>query len=202
MVKKGGNMKSIKDWKAEKELDGYSIIHLNREQLLEVSSQYFRSCLTGNLKTVYEMKNSTLHESAETSRYSIHIDYRTTMDDALDGFAKLVLGYVSAGLKKMGFHTKHVFTEKPLRLLVSSRNWDDGEWTGLVSWSEKDKCFLISKGFYNKDRKTISIQSTKKCADNAAEITKELHNTMHSLKGQPNKHIEKLKPAQLKRGPK
>ena len=74
----------------------------------------------------------------------------------MEAFAKLVLGYVSAGLKKMGLHTKHVFEEKPLRLLVSSRNWDDGEWTGVISWSDKEKCFLISKGFYNKERKTKS----------------------------------------------
>lgn len=195
-------MKSINDWKSEKELSKNSVINLNREQFLEVVSKYFRSNLTGNLKTVHQLKDDSINESTETSRYSIHVNYRTTMDDALEGFAKLVLGYVSAGLKKMGFHTKHVFDEKPLRLLVSSRNWDDGEWTGLVSWSHKDRCFLISKGFYNKDRKTVSIQSTSKCADNAAEITKQLHNTMHSLKDKPDKHTEKLKPVPLKRGPK
>jgi hypothetical protein len=102
----------------------------------------------------------------------------------------------------MGLHTKHVFEEKPLRLLVSSRNWDDGEWTGVISWSDKEKCFLISKGFYNKERKTISVQSTKKCADNASEIAKEVKNMMHHLKDQPDRHQDKLKPVNLKRGPK
>lgn len=141
-------------------------------------------------------------EASQVSRYSIQVDYRTDKKDVLQAFAKLVLGYVSAGLKKMGMHTKHVFDDTPIRLLVSSRNWDDGEWVGLVSWSEKDHCFLISKGYYNKDRKTVSVQSTKKCADNASEISKEMHNMMHHLKDQPDRHVEKLKPAHLKRGPK
>lgn len=195
-------MKSIKDWKLEKDLNNHKIVQIDRDEFLEIASKYFRSNLTGNLKTVHQLKENNINESVETSRYSIHVNYRTTMDDVLEGYAKLVLGYVSAGLKKMNFHTKHVFDEKPLRLLVSSRNWDDGEWTGLITWSDKEKCFLISKGFYNKDRKTISVQSTKKCADNAAEIVKDLHNTMHGLKDMPDKHQEKLKPVPLKRGPK
>ena len=144
----------------------------------------------------------TTNEASQNSRYSIQVDYRTNTDDVLQSFAKLILGYVSAGLKKIGFHTKHVFEEKPYRLLVSSRNWDDGEWTGVISWSDKEKCFLISKGFYNKERKTVSVQSTKKCADTASEIVKEIKNMMHHLKNQPDKHIEKFKPVPLKRGPK
>jgi len=195
-------MKSINDWKKERDLENLNLKSIDREDFLKIALEYFKVNLKGNLKSVHEHVDSQLTESAETSRYSISVNYRTTMDDALDGFAKLVLGYVSAGLKKHGFHTKHVFDEKPLRLLVSSRNWDDGEWTGLVTWSDKEKCFLVSKGFYNKDRKTISIQSTKKCADSASEITKELHNMMHHLKTQPNNHQEKLKSVSLKRGPK
>ncbi len=143
-----------------------------------------------------------INEGSQTSRYSIQVDYRTNTEDVLQSFAKLVLGYVSAGLKKMGMHTKHVYDEKPLRLLVSSRNWDDGEWSGVVTWSEKERCFLVSKGFYNKERKTVSIQSTKKCSDTASEIVKEIKNMMHHLKDQPDKHQEKLKPVPLKRGPK
>ena len=177
-------MKSINDWKKERDLENLNLKSINREDFLKIALEYFKVNLKGNLKSVHEHVDSKLTESAETSRYSISVNYRTTMDDALDGFAKLVLGYVSAGL------------------LVSSRNWDDGEWTGLVTWSDKEKCFLVSKGFYNKDRKTISIQSTKKCADSASEIAKELHNMMHHLKTQPNNHQEKLKSVSLKRGPK
>lgn len=148
-------------------------------------------------------EDDTVTEAAEASRYSIEINYRTTVDEVDEAFAKLALGYVSAGLKQHDFHVKHVYTEKPIRILVSSRNWDDGEWVVLVSWNPQHKCFVVSKGFYNKDRKTVSVQSSEKCkGDNAAEITKQVYNMMHSLKGKKDRHLEKLKPAPLKRGPK
>lgn len=149
------------------------------------------------------INNNKINEAVEVSRYSVEINYRTTIDESLEGFAKICMGYVSAALKKHGYHTKHVYTEKPLRLLVSSRNWDDGEWVCLLTWDHKNKCFIISKGFYNKNRKTVSIQNSQKCAGNdAAELSKELHNTINSLKDKPNRHKEKLKPVPLKRGPK
>lgn len=142
-------------------------------------------------------------ESVDVSRYSVEINYRTKTEEALKGFAQICLGYVSAALKRHGYHTKHVYTKEPIRLMVSSRNWDDGEWVGLITWSNKEKCFVVSSGFYNKNNKTVSIKSSKKCGgDNAAELSKELHNLMHSLKDKPNKHKEKLKPVPLKRGPK
>lgn len=144
-----------------------------------------------------------INEAVEVSRYSVEINYRTKKSEALEGFAKICLGYVSAALKKYGYHTKHVFTEKPLRLLVSSRNWDDGEWVGLVSWNGDQECFVVSKGFYNKNKRTVNIQKSEKCSnESAAEIAKDLNNLMNSLKDTPNKHTEKLKPVPLKRGPK
>jgi hypothetical protein len=153
------------------------------------------------MKSFIEWKE--LNESVEVSRYSVEINYRTNSEEALEGFAKICLGYISAALKKNGYHTKHVFTEKPIRLLVSSRNWDDGEWVGLVTWNSQHGCFIVSKGFYNKNRKTVSIQKSEKCSGkSAADITKELHNMMHGLKDEPNNHVEKLKPVPLKRGPK
>lgn len=175
-------MKSFKSWLENK----------NVENFAELCKNYFDSTL-----------KNTLIESVETSRYSVEVNYRTTTDEALEGFAKITLGYVSAALKKHGYHTKHVFTEKPLRLLVTARNWDNGEHTGLVTWNPAHKCFIVSQGFYNKDRKTVSITSSKKCSgDNAADISKELHNIIHSLKDKPNRHQEPLKPVPLKRGPK
>jgi len=43
----------------------------------------------------------------------------------------------------------------------------------------------------------------KKCSgDSASEITKQVYNMMHDLKGKPDRHAEKLKPVPLKRGPK
>lgn len=144
-----------------------------------------------------------LNEGAEATRYSVEVNFRSKPDEVLDGFAKIALGYVSAGLKQHNYHVKHVYAENPVRILVSSRNWDDGEWVGLVSWNPEHKCFIVSKGFYNKDRKTVSIQSSEKCkGDNAFEITKQVYNMMHDLKGKPDRHLEKLKPVPLKRGPK
>lgn len=144
-----------------------------------------------------------LAEAADSTRYSVEVNFRTTSEESLEAFAKIALGYVSAGLKQHNFHVKHVYTEKPIRILVSSRNWDDGEWVVLVSWNPEHKCFVCSKGFYNKDRRTVSVHSSEKCsADNAAEITKQVYNLMHHLKTQPDRHQEKLKPVPLKRGPK
>lgn len=200
----GVNMKSYKDWYQEQNIgDSGELKLLKKEEFTKLALEYFGIVLKGNLKTYFEHRQDTLVEAVETSRYGIEVNYRTKKDEVLEGFAKITLGYVSAALKNNGYHTKHVFTEKPLRLLVSTRNWDDGEWAGVVTWNSEHECFVISKGFYNRERKTVSIQNNKKCdADNAAEIAKELNNMMHHLKDQPDRHQEKLKPVPLKRGPK
>lgn len=148
---------------------------------------------------------STLNEGATATRYSVEVNYRTKAKEALQAYAKIALGYVSAALKQSGYHVKHVYDEQPLRIMVSSRNWDDGEWIGIVSFNPDHDggCFVISKGFYNKERKTASIQSSNKCnGDSASEITRELRNMMHDLKDKPDRHREKLKAVPLKRGPK
>lgn len=177
-------MKSFSQWKKDND-----VISENYDQIRNL----FESCL----------KFFQLNEAAETSRYSIEVNYRTSSEEALEGFAKICLGYVSAAIKKHGFHTKHVYTEKPLRLLVAARNWDDGEWVGAVTWYAQQNCFVLSKGFYNKDRKTVRIKDSKRCdGKSAAEIHKELFNTMTDLKHKPDAHKEKLKPALMKRGPK
>jgi hypothetical protein len=197
-------MKSYKDWHQEKNIgDSGELNFITREKFTKLALEYFGVVLKGNLKTYFEHKKNMLIEAVETSRYGIEVNYRTKKDEVLEGFAKVTLGYVSAALKNAGYHTKHVFTEKPLRLLISTRNWDDGEWAGVVTWNAEHSCFVISKGFYNRERKTVSIQTNKKCdADNAAEIAKELNNMMHHLKDRPDRHQEKLKPVPLKRGPK
>lgn len=143
------------------------------------------------------------NESVDVSRYSIAINYRTEPEEVLDSYAKISLGYVSAGIKQYGYHTKHVYSEEPFRLLVSSRNWDDGEWVGIVSWDHKNKCFVMSKGYFNKINKSVSVISTKKCAGKkAGDVVKELHSMMQDLKEEPDRHREKLNPVKLKRGPK
>lgn len=196
-------MKNFQNWRKEKNLENYSENKVSQDEFLRICVEYFGASICGSMKTHYEHRQENLIESVETSRYAIEVNYRTTKNEAIEGFAKICLGYVSAALKKYGYHTKHVFTEKPLRLMVSSRNWDNGEWVGMVTWNHDKKCFVLSKGFYNKDRKTVSIQNSKECiGDSAAEITKELHNTMHHLKGQPDRSVPKLNPVPLKRGPK
>lgn len=144
-----------------------------------------------------------LEESVDTSRYSISVNYRTNPNEVLDAYAKISLGYISASMKNYGFHTKHVYTEEPYRLIVATRNWDDGEWVGIVSWDHKNKCFVVSKGFYNKSNKTTAIIGTEKCSGNtASEISKELYSLLQDLKDKPDRFKEKLKPVNLKRGPK
>jgi hypothetical protein len=155
------------------------------------------------MKTFFSwLKNQSQTNESDT-RYSVEVNFRTRTDEVLKNAAKITLGYVSASLKKSGTHVKQVFEEDPLRILVSSRNWDDGEWVCVVSWNPENKSYIISKGFYNKDRKSVSVQSSKNCdADNASEIVSQIRNTMHSLKDQPDRQVVKLKKVPMKRGPK
>lgn len=147
------------------------------------------------------LKNDNIVEA--DTRYSVEVNFRTRTDEVLKHAAKITLGYASAALKKMDFHVKQVFEQDPLRIIVSSRKWDDGEWVGVVSWNPDHKCYVISKGFYNKDRKSISVQGSKHCdAENASEIVSQIKNLMHNLKDQPDRQVEKLKRVPLKRGPK
>ncbi len=141
----------------------------------------------------------------DASRYSVAVNYKTNMEDVLDGFAKIALSYVSAGMKNCGYHVKLVFDNEPLRILVSSRNWDDGEWVGMISFNpEVDKgCFVTSKGFYNKSRKSVMVQSSEKCpCEKPSEMVKHLKDIMDNLKSKKDKHVEKLKAVPMKRGPK
>ncbi len=150
------------------------------------------------------LKNGSILLETDT-RYSVEVNFRTSADEVLKNYAKICLGYTSAALKKSDFHVRQVFEEEPYRILVSSRNWDDGEWVAIVSWNSKQKCFFISKGFWNKDRKTVSIPDghIQKCdSDNASEIVKNVKNLMHDLKNKPDRHVEKLKRVPIKRGPK
>jgi hypothetical protein len=193
-------MKSFNSWKSDQNLNE---INLNKEDFIEICKKYFDYSLRDSLISYKDYICKNLVESVEVSRYSVEVNYRTTTDEALEGFAKITLGYVSAALKKHGYHTKHVFTEKPLRLMVTARNWDDGSNTGLITWNPDHNCFVVSHGFYNKTRKTVSITSSKECSGkSAADLAKELHNIMYDLKNKPDRHQEKLKPVPLKRGPK
>lgn len=138
----------------------------------------------------------------DISRYSIEVNYRSSKKEVLDAWAKLVLGFVSASMQKEGYHVKHVYSEKPLRILVSTNNWDDGAWTALLLYNANQECFFISSGFWNKDRRTMTVQrDTGKCAeDTASALTNKLLNFMHDLKGRDPRKVNQLKP--MKKGPK
>jgi len=145
-----------------------------------------------------------LIEESSGTRYSVEVNYRTGIEEALTNYARICLGYASAGLKKDDYHVKQVFDDSLPRIMVSARNWDDGTWTVVVSWNEHHKAFFITKGFFRKDTKTISAQGTaqKSNAQDAAAIVKEVENILHTLKDKPDRHIQKLKKVPLKRGPK
>lgn len=149
--------------------------------------------------------NHIINEVTSTGRYSIEVNFRSKIKEILNAYAKICLGYVSAAMKQNGYHIKHVYEQDPIRILVSASNWIEGTWVGMVYFHPEHDggSFIISKGYYNKDVKTISMQSKQKCkGDSAAEITSELRNLMHTLKTTPDRHLEKLKAPKMKRGPK
>ena len=142
-----------------------------------------------------------LNESA--NRYSVEVNYRTTGSEVKNEFAKLVLGYVSAALKERNYYVKKYFAEHPYRIIISSHSWLDGGWTLVVSYFPSDDCFVVSKGLYNKDRDTVTIQSSERCVGHsAAEVFRTVFNMMHHIKDQPPHHTGGLKGVKGKTGPK
>lgn len=166
------------------------IIQVKPEELAEIFAEY------------YGKKVSLLNEKVESSRYAVEVDFRTTIDEANFGFAKIALGYVSSCLKKMGFHIKLVFSEKPLRVIVSSRNWDDGEWVGMISYNSQLNMFVLSKGYFNKSDKTVSVQNSEKIdrPHSAQHMSQKLKELMDNLKKQPARKQNPIT-INLKRGP-
>ena len=63
------------------------IIKVSPTELADIFAEY------------YGKKLSLFNEKVEASRYAVEIDFRTTMDEANFGFAKIALGYVSSCLK-------------------------------------------------------------------------------------------------------
>lgn len=152
----------------------------------------------------YSKKYSiVLNEKVESSRYAVEVNFRTTIDEVTHGFAKIALGYVSAALKKMGYHVKLVFSEKPLRVIVSSRNWDDGEWVGMISYNNALGCFVLTKGNYNRMKKTVSVVSSEKITGtiNSSMMAEKLKDEMEKIKIMPDKKNIDLR-IKMKRGPK
>ena len=110
-------MKNFAEWRSSQNVGSLAEVRLAREDFLRICLEYFGSALRGDMKTIHEFRKENLVEAVETSRYAIDVNYRTTGEEALEGFAKICLGYISAAMKGHGFHTKHVFT----KLGVTSR---------------------------------------------------------------------------------
>lgn len=189
-------MKSYKEYKKSEDITGKHFVEVSVPALGKAAVAFFN-------EITKDQPDDVIVEGAESTRYSVEVNYRTSIKDSQVAFAKICLGYVSAALKNSGYHVKLVFDEDPLRILVSSRNWDDGEWVGLVSFNPVHHSFIMSRGFYNRDRKTVSIQSSQNLKGTAAsEISSDLRNMMNHLKNVKDRHLEILKPVALKSGPK
>lgn len=145
-----------------------------------------------------------LHEvTAQHSRYSVEVNYRTELSEVTDAFAKLVLGYVSAAIKNCGYHCKILLNTKPYRVLACVRNWDDGEWVSLAVFDHKKHQFIMAEGSYNKVKKTVTIaKSEKSDHKSASDIVREMRNTLERLKKTDPIRSSALKPVKLKTGPK
>jgi len=139
---------------------------------------------------------------SQSSRYSVQIDFQTTAEKAHDDFAKLVLGFLSAALKAKNFQVKKVFEKEPIRIVVSSRNFQEGEIIAVVSHHNDDSCFVYTKCYYNKDRETATkISSEKIPGDNSASsIFKFVYAKMNSIKDEKPHHIH-LNPVKGQTGP-
>ncbi len=145
--------------------------------------------------------NQNLNEGSQNSRYSVEVNFDTTKDDCLLSYAKIMLGYISAAMKKMNYHVKLVFSEKPLRLIVASRNWDDGEWVGMIAYNNEKDHFTMSKGFYNKLHKTVSVQDTE-CLENpinAKILSLKLRDMMKDLEGKKDRFVLDFKKLRINR---
>jgi hypothetical protein len=143
-------------------------------------------------------------EATTATRYSIEINYRTKTKEVLEASAKIVLGYVSAALKQNGYHIKTLYEESPMRIIISTRNFEEGEWVGIILFNpDNGGKYIIAQGFYNRDRRTASIQSHKQAkGDSPAELASEMRMVMYELKNKKDRHLPSLKPLNLKRGPK
>ncbi len=144
-----------------------------------------------------------LNEST-TSRYSVELNFRTKKKEVLEAAGKITLGYVSAALKQNGYHIKQLFDQTPIRIAISTRNFEEGEWVGfLIFYPDNGGKYVIANGFYNRGQKTVSLQTWKDAkGDSPAELAAEMRNVMFELKERKDRHLPTLKPIPLKRGPK
>ncbi len=149
----------------------------------------------------WEQYKNCISEGSQNVRYSVEINYDTSNKDVKSGFAKICLGYISAALKKMEFHTKIILSHKPFRVIVSSRNWDDGEWVGMITYNDDLDCFVVSRGHYNKMNKTVVVEKSIKMPSDysAKDVSKYVYQMMKDLKGVKNKHFPEYRKVHVRK---
>lgn len=153
-----------------------------------------------------ELMGPRLVAESGGNRYSIEVNYRTSFEEVLDHFVKLALGYIMAALKQHGYHVKHVYSVKPFRILVSTRQWEDREWVGVVNFDYEARCFVFHKGWYDKMRQTAHIAkegaTSRLNGQSASDVVRDLRGKMDALKSEPLRDGEAMNPVRGKRGPK
>lgn len=138
-------------------------------------------------------------------RYAVDVNYRTNMSEVLDHFSQLSLGYLKKALNNHGYNVKQVYSAKPYRLIVSTRQWQDREWVGVVNFDEETAHFVWHEAVYDKGRKTAKIpegHSKKLKGRSASSLFEEVHPMLKELKDRPLRYGEPMNPAPRKRGPK
>lgn len=138
-------------------------------------------------------------------RFAVDINYGTDMGEVIDHYSQLCLGYLKKAFNNHGFPVKQVYSVKPYRLIISTRQWQDREWVGIVNFDEPTSSFVWHEGLYDKGRKTAGIPdgaSKKLSGKSAAALFDEIMPLLRALKDKPLRYGENLKPALRKRGPK
>lgn len=138
---------------------------------------------------------SFLTETSQHGRYSVEVNYRTSLEEVIENFAKITLGYVSSAMKRSGYHCKNILDKKPFRILIGSRAWDDGEWVAVLVFYSKKNQFYICEGTFNKGKKTVSVHKNHAIdLTRAADLTKEIKTVLDKLENLEPIRLPDLKP--------
>ena len=86
--------------------------------MIQLIYQFTLNLVRFSIYTLMKFREWMENRLDESTRYSVEVNYRTKTDEVLEGFAKIALGYVSAALKKQGYHVRQIFDEKPMRIIV------------------------------------------------------------------------------------
>ena len=87
-------MKDFSNWRREQNAVNFTPEKVSQNDFVQICKEYFAATLRGSMKTFKEYRQENLIEAIETSRYSVEVNYRTKADEALDGFARICMGYI------------------------------------------------------------------------------------------------------------